>query len=83
LPFHPKTNGKIERYQETPKEESCQLPYEMPSEVQRAIYPFVEFHGHHRHHEAFSNVTPTDIYHGRRDGILSRREDGKLDVFRE
>jgi putative transposase len=29
-PFHPQTNGKLERYHQTIKQEVNQLPYEMP-----------------------------------------------------
>ena len=32
-PFHPQTNGKVERYQQTIRGEINQLPYEMPSEL--------------------------------------------------
>ncbi len=32
-PFHPQTNGKIERYHHTLKGEINQVPYEMPSEL--------------------------------------------------
>jgi putative transposase len=32
-PFHPQTNGKIERYHRTLKEEINKVPYDMPSEL--------------------------------------------------
>ena len=34
-PFHPRTNGKVERYQQTLKGEINQVPYEMPLELRQ------------------------------------------------
>jgi len=58
LPFHTQTNGKVERYQQTLKEEISQIPYELPSELRQAIESFVEYYNHQRYHEALENVTP-------------------------
>ena len=76
-PFHPQTNGKVERYQRTLKGEVNRIPYEMPSELRRAIESFVEYYNHHRYHEALDNVTPADVYFDRKDGILARRKEAK------
>jgi len=76
-PFHPQTNGKVERYQQTLKGEINQVPYEMPSELRQAIESFVKYYNNHRYHEALGNVTPADVYHGRRDDILARRKEAK------
>ena len=42
VPFHPQTNGKIERYHRTLKGGISQVPYEMPSELKDAIRGFIE-----------------------------------------
>ena len=42
-PFHPQTNGKIERYHQTLKERLNQTPFEMPSELRDAIESFVAY----------------------------------------
>jgi len=76
-PFHPQTNGKVERYQQTLKGEINQVPYQMPSELRQAIESFVKYYNNHRYHEALGNVTPADVYHGRRGDILTRREEAK------
>ena len=76
-PFHPQTNGKIERYHQTLKGEINQVPCEVPSELKEAIDKFVEYYNHRRYHEALGNVTPADVYYGRREDILARRKEAK------
>ena len=76
-PFHPQTNGKIERYHRTIKGEINLVPYEIPSELRQAIESFVEYYNHQRYHESLENVTPADVYFGRKDGILARRKEAK------
>jgi transposase InsO family protein len=36
-PFHPQTNGKLERYHQTVKRDVNQIPYEVPSDLQTAL----------------------------------------------
>ena len=36
-PFHPQTNGKLERYHQTLKRDVNQLPYELPADLEAAI----------------------------------------------
>ncbi len=40
--FHPQTNGKVERHQQTLKGEVNQVPYEMLSELRQATKSFME-----------------------------------------
>ena len=81
-PFHPQTNGKVERYQQTLKGEVKQIPYEMPSELQGAIDCFVGYYNHQRYHEALGNITPVDVYCDRREDILARRKEAKRRTLR-
>jgi len=67
----------VERYQQTLKGEINQVPHEMPSELRQAIESFVEYYNHRRYHEALENVTPADVYFGRKGGILARRKEAK------
>ena len=35
---------------------------------------FLEHYNHHLYHESLNNVTPADVFFGRHQNILSRRE---------
>jgi hypothetical protein len=48
--------------------------YYSPWELERAIGCCVEHYNHRRYHESLDNVTPADVFHGRRREILTRRE---------
>jgi transposase InsO family protein len=80
-PFHPQTNGKVERYQQSLKREVNQLPYERPSELERAITAFVDYYNHRRYHKALSDVTPADVLYGRREEILERRKEVRIQTI--
>ena len=74
-PFHPQTNGKLERYHRTVKRDVNQLPYELPSDLEAAIVAFVSYYNYRRYHKALGNVTPSDVLRGRRQEILRRRRE--------
>ena len=74
-PFHPQTNGKLERYHHTLKQDVNQVPYEMPSDLELAIAGFVAYYNFRRYHIALGNVTPADVLEGRREQILQRRRE--------
>ena len=74
-PFHPQTNGKLERYHQTLKRDVNQLPYELPSDLEAAIVAFVGYYNYRRYHKALGNVTPSDVLKGRRPEILRRRKE--------
>ena len=76
-PYHPQTNGKIERYHRSLKGEINQLPYDMPSELEEAIAAFIEYYNYHRYHEGLGDVTPYDVYTGRHLEIIKRRKEAK------
>jgi transposase InsO family protein len=80
-PFHPQTNGKVERYQQSLKREVNQLPYELPSQLERAIADFVDYYNYRRYHKALGNVTPADVLYSRREEILERRKEVQIQTI--
>ena len=82
-PYHPQTNGKIERYHRSLKGEINQLPYDMPSELEKAISDFIEYYNYRRYHEGLGDFTPYDVYTGRYFEILSKRKEAKSRTLQE
>ena len=80
-PFHPQTNGKVERYQQSLKREVNQLPYELPGQLERAIADFVDYYNYRRYHKALGNVMPADVLYGRREQILERRKEVRIQTI--
>jgi putative transposase len=72
-PYHPMTQGKIERYHRSLKNVVKLDHYYSPWELERAIARFVEDYNHRRYHESLQNVTPADVYCGLQATILARR----------
>lgn len=80
-PFHPMTQGKIERYHRSMKNIVLLENYFLPEALERAIRSFVEQYNHHRYHESLNNLTPADVYFGRAKEVLNRREKIKRDTL--
>jgi len=59
------------------------VPYTAPSSLKEAVAAFVDFYNHRRYHEALGNVTPADVYYGRREAILARRKEVKRRTIEE
>ena len=79
-PYHPQTQGKIERYHRSMKNVVKLEHYYLPSELEAAIGDFVAYYNDERYHESLDNVTPADVYYGRHREILIVRL--RLGVFR-
>ena len=74
-PYHPQTNGKIERYHQSIKRDVNQTVYDVPGNLEVAISDFVSYYNYRRYHKALGNVTPADVLHGRREEILQKRKE--------
>ena len=82
-PYHPMTQGKIERYHRSMKNVVKLEHYYYPWELEQAIEQWVEHYNHRRYHESLDNVTPADVFFGRQQEILSRRESVKRRTLAE
>ncbi len=72
-PYHPMTQGKIERYHRSMKNIILLDNYYTPDDLETEIAAFVEYYNHQRYHESLNNVTPADVYAGRDRRILEQR----------
>jgi putative transposase len=73
-PFHPQTQGKIERWHQTLKNRILLENHFLPGDLETQIEAFVEHYNHRRYHESLGNVTPADVYFGRAETIIKQRE---------
>lgn len=72
-PYHPMTQGKIERYHRTMKNLIKLQNYWFPDDLERSITSFVKWYNNERVHESLDNITPHDMYHGKKRDILTKR----------
>lgn len=73
-PYHPQTQGKIERWHRSLKNQILLENYYFPGELQDRIRQFVDYYNHERYHESLNNLTPADVFNGRGQSILDERE---------
>lgn len=82
-PFHPQTQGKIERWHQTMKNRVLLENYYLPGDLERQIGAFVDDNNNQRCHESLSSVTPADVCFGRDKAILREREKIKKLTIRQ
>lgn len=80
-PFHPMTQGKIERYHRSMKNVVLLQNYFTPEALAREIRAFVDYYNNRRYHESLDNLTPADVFFGRDKEVRSRREKIKRDTL--
>ncbi len=73
-PYHPQTQGKIERWHQTLKNRILLENYYLPGDLEAQVEVFVGHYNHHRYHESLDNLTPADVYLGRGADILAKRD---------
>ena len=73
-PFHPMTQGKIERYHRTLKNIIKLQNYYYPWQLKNEIQHFVYHYNNERYHESLNNLKPVDVYSGNDQEIINQRE---------
>jgi len=82
-PFHPQTQGKIERWHQTMKNRVLLENYYLPGDLEQQIATFVEYYNNARYHESLNNVTPADVYFGRDKSIIRERSKIKRNTINQ
>jgi transposase InsO family protein len=82
-PYYPQSNGKLERYHRTLKEQAIRPKTPLSVEdARRVVGEFVDHYNTVRLHSALGYVTPKDRLEGRHEAIYDQR-DRKLEAARE
>lgn len=75
-PYYPQSNGKIERFHKTLKQDCIREKIPLTLEdARRVVAEFVEHYNTRRLHSAVGYVTPKDVLEGRKQEILAAREE--------
>jgi putative transposase len=77
------TQGKIERYHRSMKNAVLLQNKYFPSDLEKLLAQFVEYYTNERYHESLENLTPADIYFGKVEEVLTRREEIKRKIFQQ
>ncbi len=73
-PFSSHVGGKIERYHRSMKNLLLLEHYYLPQELEARIEEWVNYYNYHRYHESLDNLTPADVYSGRKGEKLQERK---------
>jgi len=82
-PYHPMTQGKIERWHRSLKNQVLLENYYLPGDLKARIGAFVNCYNTERYHESLDNLTPEDVYTGRGQRVLDRRRRIKHKTIKE
>ena len=82
-PYHPMTQGKIERWHRSMQNQILLENDDLPGQLESAIGRFVEYYNHQRYHESLNNLTPADVYYGRGTNLLRMRRKSKPQTMNE
>lgn len=72
-PYHPQTQGKIERYHRSLKNVILLDNYYLPSHLEREIDRFINYYNNERYHEGINNMKPVDVFKGKSKIIENER----------
>jgi len=82
-PYHPQTQGKIERWHQTMKNRVMLENYYLPGDLEQQISQFIDYYNYQRYHESLNNLTPADVYFGRGQSILEKRRKIKEQTIKQ
>lgn len=82
-PYHPMTQGKIERRQRSMQNQILRENHYLPSEFEARFAGSVAYYNTRRYHESLDNVTPEAVYFGRVQTILGRRHTIKRETLEQ
>ncbi len=82
-PYYPQSNGKIERWHQTIKQECIRpgTPLSL-ADAHRIVTSFIHQYNHHRLHSAIGYISPADKLHQREEVIFAQRQQ-KLALARQ
>ena len=82
-PYYPQSNGKIERWHQTIKQECIRpgTPLSL-ADARRIVTSYIHQYNHHRLHSAIGYITPADKLHQREQIIFAQRQH-KLKLARQ
>ena len=75
-PYHPQGRGKIERFNRQIKGKLCLVVYCSPEELKKAADEAIPIYNA-TPHESLDNVSPNDVYAGRKEVVLQKRREKK------
>ena len=82
-PYHPQTQGKIERWHRSLKNQILLENYYLPGELKMRIEEFITYYNTRRYHESINNLTPEDVFLGSGNAILEERQKIKLKTMKK
>ena len=77
-PYHPQTQGKIERCHRSLKNQILLENYYFPSELKQRIEEFIQYYNTIKYHENINNPIPEGVFPGSGNRILEKRNKIKM-----
>lgn len=71
-PYHPQTQGKIERFHRSLKIHILLNHYLLPGALNYEVGKFIDYYNNERYHEGINNMIPADVYFGRTKEIADK-----------
>jgi transposase InsO family protein len=72
-PYHPQTQGKIERWHRTLKDRILLENHYLPGDLERQLNEFITHYNTRRYHESLNNLTPECVFTGQSVTVLKKR----------